>query len=143
MYTLKGTVWNPFCLVYSSINCFSNEIVRDKEPIHISGKITTVPGLFSEHQLQDKNKRQIMNVHTKKNCLILIMFSPYDQSTLSLIQASSIFNTFYWLYFDIRGDVVLLFKVPVQTCLDPVCRLLLDISRIWQLNLLCNITFSD
>ena len=35
----------------------------------ISGKITTVPRLFSEHSLQNDNKQQIMNVHTKWNCL--------------------------------------------------------------------------
>ena len=38
----------------------------------ISGKITTVPKLFSEHLVQDENKHQIMNVHTKRNCLIPI-----------------------------------------------------------------------
>ena len=27
-----------------------------------------VPKLFSEHLLQDENKHQIMNVHTKWNC---------------------------------------------------------------------------
>ena len=31
----------------------------------ISGKITTVPRLFQEHLLQNENKHQIMNVHTK------------------------------------------------------------------------------
>ena len=40
----------------------------------ISDKITTVPRLFSEHSLQNKNKHQIMNVHTKWNCLIPILF---------------------------------------------------------------------
>ena len=35
----------------------------------ISDKITTVPRLFSEHSLQNENKHQIMNVHTKWNCL--------------------------------------------------------------------------
>ena len=39
----------------------------------IGGKITTVPRLFSEHLLQDENKHQIMNVHTKWNCLIPIL----------------------------------------------------------------------
>ena len=33
--------------------------------MHMSGKITTVPRLFSEHSLQNENKHQIMNVHTK------------------------------------------------------------------------------
>ena len=38
----------------------------------VSNKITTVPRLFSEHFLQNENKHQIMNVHTKWNCLILV-----------------------------------------------------------------------
>ena len=41
----------------------------------ISGKITTAPRLFSEHSLQNEKKHQIMNVHTKWNCLIPILFS--------------------------------------------------------------------
>ena len=41
--------------------------------VYVSGKITTIPGLFSEHLLQDKNKHQIMNVHMKWNCLIPIL----------------------------------------------------------------------
>ena len=39
-----------------------------------SDKITTVPRFFSEHSLQNQNKHQIMNVHTKWNCLIPILF---------------------------------------------------------------------
>ena len=42
---------------------------------YVCGKITTIPRLFSEHLLQSKNKHQIMNVHTKWNCLIPILFS--------------------------------------------------------------------
>ena len=38
----------------------------------ISGKITIVQRLFSEHLLQDENKPQIMNVQTEWNCLIPI-----------------------------------------------------------------------
>ena len=37
------------------------------------GKITTVPRLFLEHLFQNENKHQIMNVHTKWNCLIPIL----------------------------------------------------------------------
>ena len=72
MYTLNGTVWYPFCPVWSSISCFSNEIVSYKEPIatYRSGKITTVPRLISEYSLQDENKHHIMNVHTRWNCLV-------------------------------------------------------------------------
>ena len=40
-----------------------------------SDKITTIPRLFSQHSLQNENKHQIMNVHTKWNCLIPILFS--------------------------------------------------------------------
>ena len=43
--------------------------------VHASGKITTIPRLFSEHSLKNKNKHQIMNVHTKWNCLIPILSS--------------------------------------------------------------------
>ena len=39
----------------------------------ISDKITTIPRLFSEHSLQNENKHQIMNVHTKWNCLMAIL----------------------------------------------------------------------
>ena len=41
---------------------------------YVCGKITTVPRLFSEHSLQNENKHQIMNVHTKWNCLIPFLF---------------------------------------------------------------------
>ena len=41
--------------------------------VELSGKITTVPRLFSEYLLQDENKHQIMNVQTKWNCLIPIL----------------------------------------------------------------------
>ena len=58
-----------------------------------------------------------------------VMFSPYGSmvlkaliQALSLLQASSIFNTFYWLHFDIRGGVVFLLKMSVKSCLDPVGR---------------------
>ena len=74
MYTLNGTVCYPFCLAWSSINCFMPENVSYKQPIRISGKLTTIPWLFSEHSLQNENKHQITNVHTKWNCLIPILF---------------------------------------------------------------------
>ena len=47
--------------------------VSNKSPMCISGKITTVPRLFSENLLQDENEHQIMNVQTKWNCLIPIL----------------------------------------------------------------------
>ena len=43
-----------------------------KSPMCRGGKITTISRLFSEHLLQDENKHQIMNVHTKWNYLIPI-----------------------------------------------------------------------
>ena len=48
-------------------------LVTSDRYIYISGKIMTVPRLFSEHLLQNENKHQIMNVHTKWNCLIPIL----------------------------------------------------------------------
>ena len=48
-------------------------LVLIKSPMCISVKITTIQGFFSEHFLQDENKHQIMNVHTKWNCLIPIL----------------------------------------------------------------------
>ena len=41
----------------------------------ISGKITTAPRLVSEHLIKKENKYQIMNIHTKWNCLIPILSS--------------------------------------------------------------------
>ena len=35
---------------------------------------SSAPKLFSEHSLQNENKHQIMNVYTKWNCLIPILF---------------------------------------------------------------------
>ena len=43
--------------------------------LHVSGKITTVPRLFSEYLSEMKNKHQIMNLHTKWNGLIPILSS--------------------------------------------------------------------
>ena len=69
MYTLNGIVYFVWFGSY-----FRDENVSHKRPISISGKITTVRGLFSEHSLQqNENKHQIMNVHTKWNCLIPIL----------------------------------------------------------------------
>ena len=62
-------------LISSSISCFRSENVSYKKPICRSGKITTAPRLFSEHSLKNENKHQIMNVLTKLNCLIPILFS--------------------------------------------------------------------
>ena len=39
----------------------------------INDKITTVPRLFSEHSKMKSIKHQIMNVHTKWNCLMPIL----------------------------------------------------------------------
>jgi len=41
----------------------------------ICDQITIVPRLISEHLLQNENKHQIMNLHTKRNCLIPILSS--------------------------------------------------------------------
>ena len=54
----------------------------------ISGKITTVPRLFSEHLVQDENKHQIMNVQTKWNslypfCLVWSIISCFREENVS------------------------------------------------------------
>ena len=59
-------VWFGQVLAVSGMKTY----VSHKLPMCISSKITTVPKLFSEHLLQDEKKHQIMNVHTKWNCLI-------------------------------------------------------------------------
>ena len=75
MYILNGTVWYPFCLVWSCITCFSPENISSNWLIMTSDKITTAPRLVSEHLIKNENKYQIMNVHTKWNCLITILSS--------------------------------------------------------------------
>ena len=51
------------------------EIVSYKYSLRISGKITTLPRLFSEDLHQMKNKHPIVNVHIKWDCLIPILSS--------------------------------------------------------------------
>ena len=63
-------------LVYFDNNAsFRDKILVIPLYISISGKITTVRRLFSEHLLQNENKHQIMNVHIKWDCLIPILSS--------------------------------------------------------------------
>ena len=50
-------------------------VIQVSDTYIISGKITSVPRLFSEHLHQMKNKHQIMNVHIKWDCLIPILSS--------------------------------------------------------------------
>ena len=73
VYTLNGTVWYPFCQTWSSITCFKSENFGCKRQLHVSGKITTILRLISWNLPQMENKHQIMNVHTKWNCLIPIL----------------------------------------------------------------------
>ena len=41
MYTLKGTVSYPFCLVWLSISCFSKEfLLAVANPVRVRGKTT-------------------------------------------------------------------------------------------------------
>ena len=63
----------PICLVRSSISCFRDLNVSYKWLIRTTGKITIAPRLIFEYSLQNENKHQIMNVHTKWNCLIPIL----------------------------------------------------------------------
>ena len=44
-----------------------------KRPLYVSGKITTTPRLVSEYLPQTENKHQIMNIHTKWDCLMPIL----------------------------------------------------------------------
>ena len=62
-------VWNGQVVAVS----VKKTLVISHRCVAISGKITTVSRLFSEHLLQDENKHQIMNVQTKWNCLIPIL----------------------------------------------------------------------
>ena len=66
-------VWFGQGLAVSGKKTFMVENVRHKSLMCISSKITTIPRLFSEHLLQNENKDQIMNVHTKWNCLLPIL----------------------------------------------------------------------
>jgi len=68
--------WNCFCLIPILSNvvyyCFRSENVTCERPLHVSDKMTTIP---REYLPQMENKHQIMNVHTKWNCLIPILSS--------------------------------------------------------------------
>ena len=76
MYTLNGNVWYLLCLVWSSSTCFRLENISYKWLFHTSGKMTTTLGaIFKTLNPKWKKKHQIMNVHTKWNCLIPILFS--------------------------------------------------------------------
>ena len=61
-------------------------LVTSNQYVATSGKITTIPRLFLKHSLQEENKRQIMNVHTKWNCLIPIL-SSLDNFTFVSVSA--------------------------------------------------------
>ena len=75
MYTPNGTLWYPFCLVWSSITCFRPENVSYNWPITVSDKITTAPRLVSEHLIKKENNYQTMNILTKWNCLTPLLSS--------------------------------------------------------------------
>ena len=75
MYTLNGTVWYPYCLVWSCVTCFSSENASSNWSILKSCKITTAPRLVSEYLIKNENEHQIMKVHTNCNCLIPILSS--------------------------------------------------------------------
>ena len=57
------------CDIASALNWNKAGVTR------VSGKITTVSRLFAEHSLQNENKHQIMNVHTKWNCFLPFLSS--------------------------------------------------------------------
>ena len=60
--------------LYKNRQVIKSQLYLDSISDEISDKITTVPRLFSEHSHQDEKKHQIMNVHTKWNCLIPSLF---------------------------------------------------------------------
>ena len=64
-------VWVGQVLLVSGLKML---VVR-KSMLHVSGKITTVPQLFSRNSPSPNGKHQIVNVHTKWNCLIPILSS--------------------------------------------------------------------
>ena len=70
MYTPNG-----YHLSSLVMYCFRLENVGNKSQFHTSDKITTAPKLFSKYFIRNENKHQIMNVHTKWNCLIPILCS--------------------------------------------------------------------
>ena len=74
MYTLNGIVWYLFCPVWSSISCFRDENVSLSHRCVQVLKSQPYKGSF-QNTLQNENKHQIMNVHTKWNCLIPILSS--------------------------------------------------------------------
>ena len=67
------TKWNCLIPILSNLVKYSLFQVRKfgcKRRLHVSGKITTILRLISRNLSQMENKHQIMNVHTKWNCLI-------------------------------------------------------------------------
>ena len=57
MYTLNGAVWYPFCPNWLLLVSGQNLTCSCKWPLHVSGKITTVPRLFSEYLPQMEQKK--------------------------------------------------------------------------------------
>ena len=50
-------------------------LAKSNRYVAVAIKIRTAPRLFSDLSLKNQNKHQIMNVHSKWNCLIPILFS--------------------------------------------------------------------
>ena len=72
---MHGTVWYPFCLAWSSITCFRSENVSYKRLLHVSG-IKSQPYLdYFQNTPNGKQTSEVMNVHTKWNCMIPILSS--------------------------------------------------------------------
>ena len=68
-------LFDTHCVWFGQVLAVSGmkTLVISHRCVYLSGKITTVPRLFSEHLVQVENKHQIMNVQTKWNCLIPIL----------------------------------------------------------------------
>ena len=132
MYTPNGTVWCLFCLVWSSITYFRPKNVTYKcSYINVSGKN------HNHTQIQNENKCQIINVHIKWNCLILILFicssiycfkleilSGKITTTSGLFSGQLLQNIRLWMYAP-NGTVWYLF---VQTLSLPGLKLLVAIE---------------
>ena len=72
MYSSNGTVWCPFCLLWSNIASFRDEIVSNQWLLRTS-ESQPYPDYFEiTHSKMKTCKHQIMNVHIKWNCLIPI-----------------------------------------------------------------------
>jgi len=137
MYTSNGTVSYPFCLLWSSIVSGLKTLVTSYDST--SGKITTMPRLFSKHLFQNENIRETVwypfcllwssitrfrpeNVSYKLPILQVVELFPYldcFQNTFSKMKA----NIRLWMNIGHYGTkvmtqnamyIILIFKVYIM-----------------------------